>query len=103
VGDIVYFSMRLDYATPGTTNSQVDIALPADMPTPAVLSSVGSGEMAAANVTGFISAGKLSSPTLSKAFMRDDGAGGHLIRIMLNSSTVSADLAFASGWYFTNV
>lgn len=101
VGDIVFFAMRLEYATPGATNSQLDIAVPADMPRPAVLTGTSSNEMATA-IEGFMSAGFLSAPSLSKTFLKDDNAGGYVFRTMLNTSSVSADFAIIKGWYFTD-
>lgn len=101
VGDLVFFSMRLEYATPGASNSELDITLPADMPVPAVLTGTSSNEMVCP-LSGAMSAGFLTDPSISKVFLRDDNAGGYEIRITLNSGTISADFAFVEGHYWTN-
>ena len=101
VGDMVFFSMRLEYAVAGANNSQLDITIPSDMPIPAVMTGSSANEMVTP-IAGNISAGFLSNPSLSKAMLRDNNAGGYDVRILLNTGTVSADFAFINGYYWTN-
>lgn len=102
IGSVVYFSMRLDYAVAGVNNSSLTVVLPSDMPAPQLLSGTGSNELLAANLTGYIStASSGTSPSLSKAYMVGDGAGGYSLNAVLNSGTVAAMLGVFSGFYFT--
>jgi hypothetical protein len=105
VGNIVFFWMRMKYATPGTTNTNFVAALPSDMPTPYTLADTGS-PIAASELITPVFGGLATSPTatyaLSKAFLRvNSGATGFEFGVQLNSSSVSAAVGFVSGHYFT--
>lgn len=99
VGDIVYFMIRAEYATPGTTNTQVEITKPSDMPTPVYFTGTGTDDYIAA-VQGFISTTGVA-PALCKSTLVDDG-GAVKFRVALNSSSVSAAFVLVQGWYFTD-
>lgn len=103
LGSLVYFSMRLEYTVAGANNSSVDVALPADMPPPQLLSGTSSAEIVAANIVGIMATAPSGAvPNLTKSYMIGDGAGGYILTVTLNSSTVSAQFASISGYYFTS-
>ncbi len=99
---VVFYTIRLEYAVAGTTNSSCVIALPTGMPAPLLLTGIGASDVIAA-ATGFISASATSVPALSKAYFKRDGSGGYEFDLVLNSGTVSAVLAVVNGSYLTSV
>ena len=101
LGQMVFFDFRVDYAVAGTSNSQLSITLPSDMPEPYFNSGTGDGEIHIA-LYGFISTSNNGVPGLSKAYIKRDDTGGHIVRSVLNSGTVSAKLGIIHGFYFTN-
>jgi len=101
IGSVVLFEFRLEYATPGASNSTLSIALPADMPPPLLMSGTGTGEILSALQVGFIGTGPTAAPALCKSWLIEDGAGGYKLDVVLNSGTISAAFAATRGYYWT--
>jgi len=104
IGNVVFFEMRLEYATAGVSNSYVTIPLPLDMPTPFQLPNNGDSELNSM-LNGAISTSNAGTvaPALSKCYWRGDGDGTHSLVARLNSGTISAKFATINGMYFTKV
>jgi len=104
IGNVVFFEMRLEYATAGANNSYITIPLPLDMPTPFQLPNNGDSELNSM-LNGAISTSNdgTVAPALSKCYWRGDGDGTHSCVARLNSGTISAKFATISGMYFTKV
>jgi hypothetical protein len=102
VGSMVYFSLRAEYSTPGTTNTSVTIPLPSDMPAPSLLSGTANNELVGASVSGLMATASSGvAPALTKTYMIGDGSGGYQLKVVLNSSNIAASIVIVSGFYFT--
>lgn len=102
-GNTVDFDFRLEYGTPGASNTLLTVVLPSDMPRPVALSGVAGGSEIAKGIIGLISAAVtvgVSTPGLPKpASLRDDGSGVWSLHVNLNSASISALLGHFSGSY----
>lgn len=100
-GAVVTFTVRLNYAVAGATNSSVSITFPAGMPTPVYLTGVAASDIMQM-IPGGLGATSTSPNLTRQAFLRRNAAGtGFDLAAFLNSGSVSATTAWFSGTYFT--
>ncbi|MGP1354764.1 MAG: hypothetical protein ACTS1Z_15720 [Parasphingopyxis sp.] len=103
IGNTVFFSVRLEYSSAGLSNSSLSVAIPSAWPVPALRTGTANNELMDASISVVMaSAASGIAPSLTKGYVVGDGNGGHNLRCVLNSSSISAQYASLSGFYFTN-
>jgi len=100
VGSLVRADFRLEYGTPGATNTVVTLTLPTSMPAPVFMSGTGTNELVAVPITGHIATAPSGAvPALVKAYVVRSGSDTQL-KVTLNSGSVSAGYAAFSVTYW---